>query len=43
MKTTTAFISSYAKAPLNTALSEDHKYIGIMLEISKEEPYYRKC
>lgn len=37
MKTTTAFISSYAKAPLNTALSEDHKYIGIMLEISKED------
>lgn len=35
MKTSTVFISSYAKAPLNTAMSEDHKYIGIMLEISK--------
>ena len=37
MKISTVFISSYAKAPLNTAMSENHKYIGIMLEISKAD------
>lgn len=36
MRMSTVLITAYAKAPQNTSMYENYKYVGIVLEIHKE-------